>query len=122
MDETTGLSVHDDRGAHDGASKSKREQLMAQAHAEERHARVERREETLARANVADSVGSPGSRTEHDGVVRAEPSGRDIQLVVDHDIYGGAGGAHGLGQVEGEGVVIVDEEDLHEFPEWGWAC
>ena len=102
-----GLAVHQPAGAHDAAAEGLDDGLVAEAHAEHRHAPGERADHVHRHARVARRAGPRRD---------AQVGRRERQRLVDRDLVVAAhvdlGAEHeeGLHQVVGERVVVVDEQ------------
>ena len=101
-----GLAVHELRRAHDLAAERLAEGLVPEADAEERHRRAADELEADPRL-----VGRPRPRRDHDAVRLQGERVLDAHRVVADDLHLRPELAEVLVEVEGERVVVVDEED-----------
>ena len=105
------LAVDGDRRAHHLAAERLADRLVAEADTEHRNGRCRLVDELEADAGV---VGGARTRRQHDGVgIGGHDLGARNLVVAVHDDVG-AQPAEIMDEVEGEAVVIVDEDD-HSF-------
>ena len=102
------LAVHRHRRPHHVAAEHLADRLMAEADAEHRNGRRGLRDEVEADAGL---VGGARPRRQHDGVGIGghDFGGGDLVVAMDGDL--GAQLAEIVDEVEGEAVVVVDEDD-----------
>ena len=105
-------AVHHLRRVLDRPARDVGERLVAEAHAE--HRDVGALERVQRDADVALVLGPPGARRDHDVVEAQRLELLPRQLVVAHDDRLAAVDlAQQVEEVEGEGVVVVDQERAH---------
>src|SRR4051812_15598558 len=103
-----GLAVHDAPGPHHLSAEGLADRLMAEAHAEERHAARERRDQLERDAGIA---GGARTRREHDVGRRERRDFVDGNLIVPEHPHLRPELAQVLRQVVSERVVVVDQRN-----------
>jgi len=103
----TRLAVHQPRGVHDGAAEAGGQRLVAEAHAEQRSLAEGVPDELHRQPGVFRSTGSGADH--HVGRVQRVAACEVDPIVPDH-VDVGAEHHQRLGQVPGEGVVVVDDQ------------
>src|ERR1019366_8990419 len=111
MFDGAGLAVHEGGGTNNFAAEGRANRLMAEAHAQQRHAPCE-----MADQFDADASFLRGARAgrDHDaiGTKLLNPANRDLVITAHHYLL--TQFAEVLHQVVGEGVVIIQNKD-HKF-------
>ena len=102
------LAVHRGGRADDVAAECLADRLMAEADAEDRDSPRGGGDEVQADAGLVRSAGTGG---EHDRFRLAREGVAYGELVVAHDLAPGANVAQEVDEVEGEAIVVVDQQD-----------
>src|SRR5690606_4179750 len=108
MEDGGGLAVHEALGAYDPAPIDLADGLVSETHAEDRDATSELHDHLEADAGV---LRGPGAWRNQDAV---RASGADLgrrRAIVEADVAVDPESLEVLDEVEGEGVVVVDDDD-----------
>lgn len=106
-----GLPVHDPLGAHDSGAEGPADELVAQTYPEHRQATRKPRDQGGAAPHVPGRPRVSGAGREDNGSRWRRTKSIKVDTVVLRDLDLGPLHGEGLGEVEGEGVVVVDQQD-----------
>ena len=118
-----GLAVHRPLGSDDLAAVRGRDRLVSEADAQNGDPASGLADQLDGDTGI---LGTTGSGRDDDSVRRSLQNLRDRRLVVSNHIDSGPHCHEGLHQIEGEGVIVVDDDDPHESPSYhgseGYPC